>query len=199
MIKKSILAGLLAIPLGIAAAVKNYSDDITLAGLDSDNTAIVLIDMHPFYYMDYNALDSQELEETLSNQEDLLRYADDHGIQVYAVQYGADRLDSRLERVLPEDAERVVKNSQGAFATTDLEQRLNEQDIDNVVLAGLYSTLCVLDTAKEAYQRGFNVLTAEDLVIDRGFNSQYNDAQEEIDEIGVFVDDYKVLLDRLED
>jgi nicotinamidase-related amidase len=61
-------------------------------------------------------------------------------------------------------AEEVVLNklSAGTFATTSLEQRLRNQGVEWVVVAGVSSDVCVATTAREAADRGFRTLMVSD-------------------------------------
>ncbi len=48
------------------------------------------------------------------------------------------------------------------FATTDLETQLRQHDIQDVLLGGMTSTLCVQSTARTAMEKGFRVTTVRD-------------------------------------
>jgi nicotinamidase-related amidase len=50
----------------------------------------------------------------------------------------------------------------GAFYATELEHRLRMQGIDQLVLVGVTTGVCVSTTAREAADRGFNVLVLSD-------------------------------------
>ena len=70
-------------------------------------------------------------------------------------------------RVVPELApavgEAVVdKPGTGAFFATDLEHRLRVQHINQLVLVGVTTGVCVSTTAREASDRGFHVLVLSD-------------------------------------
>jgi nicotinamidase-related amidase len=54
------------------------------------------------------------------------------------------------------------KLSAGTFATTGLEQRLRHQQVENVVVTGVSSDVCVATTAREAADRGFRTIIASD-------------------------------------
>jgi nicotinamidase-related amidase len=61
---------------------------------------------------------------------------------------------------------RVTKKSWGAFATTDLEQRLKGLGVTQVVLAGIATATGVEATARQAFEGGFNVALALDAMTD---------------------------------
>jgi nicotinamidase-related amidase len=54
------------------------------------------------------------------------------------------------------------KLSAGTFATTGLEQRLRHQGIENVVVVGVSSDVCVTTTCREAADRGFRTIMVSD-------------------------------------
>lgn len=60
----------------------------------------------------------------------------------------------------------VTKKSWGAFPTTDIEQKLRDLGITQVVLSGISTTSAVESTARQAYEAGFNVTLATDAMMD---------------------------------
>lgn len=71
--------------------------------------------------------------------------------------------------VIPEmkvsDADFVVpKRRYSGFFQTGLDLLLRELGADTVILAGLYTNMCVRHTAADAYQSGYKVVLAKDAV-----------------------------------
>jgi biuret amidohydrolase len=67
------------------------------------------------------------------------------------------------DAVAPRPGELVVnKRSAGAFATTHLEDHLRRHAIDAVVVTGVVTDVCVSTTAREAADRGFDVVVVSD-------------------------------------
>lgn len=60
----------------------------------------------------------------------------------------------------------VTKRSWGAFATTDLEERLKSRGVTQVVVVGVATATGVEATARQAYELGFNVTLAVDAMTD---------------------------------
>lgn len=60
----------------------------------------------------------------------------------------------------------VTKRTWGAFASTDLEFRLKEMCVTQVVVAGVATGTGVESTARQAYEQGFNVTLAVDAMTD---------------------------------
>lgn len=60
----------------------------------------------------------------------------------------------------------VTKRTWGAFASTDLEKRLRELGVTQVVVTGVATSIGVESTARQAYEAGFNVTLAVDAMAD---------------------------------
>jgi nicotinamidase-related amidase len=61
---------------------------------------------------------------------------------------------------------RVTKRTWGAFASTDLDARLKQLDVTQVVITGVVTGTGVESTARQAYELGFNVTLASDAMTD---------------------------------
>lgn len=60
----------------------------------------------------------------------------------------------------------VTKRTWGAFASTDLEARLKQKGVTQVVITGVATGTGVESTARQAYELGFNVTLAIDAMTD---------------------------------
>ena len=60
----------------------------------------------------------------------------------------------------------VTKRTWGAFASTDLEDRLKALGVTQVVVTGIATATGVEATARQAYEQGFNVTLALDAMTD---------------------------------
>jgi nicotinamidase-related amidase len=54
------------------------------------------------------------------------------------------------------------KNTSSAFNSTGIEWLLRNMDVDTLVLVGMATDMCVETTARDAADRGFNVIVVED-------------------------------------
>ncbi|MGO1059235.1 cysteine hydrolase family protein [Planococcus sp. FY231025] len=76
-------------------------------------------------------------------------------------------LFGRLADVYEANKERIVwmdKTRYSAFAGTALELMLAERDITDLHLAGVCTDICVLHTAVDAYNKGFDITVYKDAV-----------------------------------
>lgn len=65
------------------------------------------------------------------------------------------------------------KTRYSAFAGTDLEIKLRERGIDEIHLVGVCTDICVLHTAVDAYNKGFDIVVHQDAVA--SFNAAGHD------------------------
>ena len=126
---------------------------------------------------------AHSMEEVVANSRRLADAFRDHGLPVVLVNVDAGA-PGRTEQprpsrafepdwadLLPElDAQptdiRVTKKTWGAFASTDLEQKLKALGVTQVVITGVATTAGVESTARQAYEAGFNVTLATDAMTD---------------------------------
>jgi biuret amidohydrolase len=68
-----------------------------------------------------------------------------------------------IESLAPADGELVMdKNTSSAFNSTGIEWLLRNMEVETLVVAGMATDMCVETTARDAADRGFNVIVAED-------------------------------------
>lgn len=75
---------------------------------------------------------------------------------------GWDTLAAELE---PAEADLIVtKHQWGAFYGTELELQLRRRGIDTLILGGISTNFGVESTARDAFERGFSLVFAEDVM-----------------------------------
>ena len=70
-----------------------------------------------------------------------------------------------IQELKPLPGELVIdKNSSSPFNSSGIDQLLKNMDLETLVLAGMATDMCVEGTARDAADRGFNVIVVEDAV-----------------------------------
>ena len=62
----------------------------------------------------------------------------------------------------------ITKRTWGAFHNTDLDARLHEREVMQVVVLGIATSAGVESTARQAHEHGYHVTVATDATADRG-------------------------------
>ena len=153
---------------------------------DNGSTALVVVDVQTCWYSQSPTVRAAfpELPERMAA---LLKFARDKGVPVIHVRANYDasphaasmrQLNPSLNRVpitneaeawaaeLPGEAV-VVKSVFDAFYRTDLEAQLRQSGATRLLVCGLVTSACVLNTSFGAFFRNFDVVLVEDCCADR--------------------------------
>lgn len=77
-------------------------------------------------------------------------------------------LAEEFSELTPKSGEKVItKNYPGSFTSTDLDEHLKKTGAKKVVLTGYMAHVCVSTTARQAAERGYDVLLAKEAIGDR--------------------------------
>jgi nicotinamidase-related amidase len=137
--------------------------DLSLPGLG--NASLVLIDLQNEYFSGPLAL--PDADAAIANAERLLARARKRGTSIFHVAHKGkpgglfDRAAERgaiVSALTPLGGEPVIeKRLPNAFAGTDLQARLAATGLENIILAGFMTHMCVSSTARAALDLGFRV------------------------------------------
>jgi nicotinamidase-related amidase len=135
------------------------------------NTALLLIDIQQDYFPD-GAFPLPNIIEAANNAKAVLAWARHTGIRIIHIRHeetdtsagflAADSTGSRIHSlVLPMEGETVItKHYPNAFRDTALLASM--KDIDNVLIVGAMSNMCVDATARAAFDHGISVTVIHD-------------------------------------
>lgn len=144
--------------------------------------AVVVIDMLNDFIGEKATLRCENGEKIVPEIRRLVDFAHDHNIQVIHVQE-AHRQNDRDFRVRPVHAIKgtwgsefipelqpeedkgdyvVQKRRHSAFSYTDFDLFCREEEIDTLVLTGVWTNVCVRSTASDGLYHGYNVICISD-------------------------------------
>lgn len=131
------------------------------AGLSE--SALIMIDCQNTYREGVMQLEG--VEEALLHARTLLNLARDKGVPIFHIKHDGGEgspydlntaLGDIAEEVAPEDGEHViVKNFPNAFIQTPLDEALRSRGIENIILAGFMTHMCVNSTAHGGFNLGY--------------------------------------------
>lgn len=127
-------------------------------------SALIMIDCQNTYREGVMQLEG--VEEALLHARTLLNLARDKGVPIFHIKHDGGEgspydlntaLGDIAEEVAPEDGEHViVKNFPNAFIQTPLDEALRSRGIENIILAGFMTHMCVNSTAHGGFNLGYN-------------------------------------------
>ncbi|HEY9133174.1 MAG TPA: isochorismatase family protein [Dyella sp.] len=186
--KSALFASLIAMAAtGPAVAVASDHPTLRAIGsatapksLDAKTTALVVIDFQEEYFS--GKLPVPDGAKALGQAQKLVRFADQHGIEVIHVQHitpagspifaegskGAQIVDG----IKPgKNHTLLTKNQVSVFASTDIDARLRAKGIKTLIVSGLMTHACIAAASREAVPLGYNVIVASDAVATRPINA----------------------------
>ena len=161
--------------------------------LNARETALVLIDLQrAVVSRELKPHTAAEVVERSAKLAEAVRAAGGSVIYVHVqinetVQLPADRPRPRPDGQIPPEASELVpeagfrdgdalvtKRQWGAFYGTDLDLQLRRRGVTTIVLAGIATEFGVESTARDAYERGYEIVFAEDAMTGRSAESHGN-------------------------
>jgi nicotinamidase-related amidase len=139
--------------------------------VDPKRAALILIDVQPFFV---DIMYGQR-EPVLARLEHMLLLADHFAIPCIATfEHPVERngwLPERLERVFPESGQRYVKHTFNLCATPDIRQAIRDLGVEQIIVAGAETDVCVLQSTLGLIEMGYQVFIVEDCL----FTAEPND------------------------
>lgn len=138
--------------------------------LTKDETAVVVIDVQEKLVV---AMDPDVYEDMLSNTVKLVKGAKVLGLPVLATQQYTKGLGATVKELSSDIDGHVEKVTFSCCGEESFNAQLKEKGIKNVVITGMETHVCVLQTVLDLLDAGFNVHVAADAVCSRSdFNWQ---------------------------
>jgi len=197
------LAASLLAPASCAKGIIDKHEVIVVATKKAnleEKTALMIVDMQdPFM----NAISKQELKREIPHYLELIEYAKKENMPVFVLEYSwtgptTEVIKEKLREL--EDVTYLIKESNSGFRTTDLEERLKEKGIKNIIMSGAYASACVIETSFDAIDKGFNLITSKEIISDGDPKNGYHDWGENIEwysKNSLYFDDFDDLMEAL--
>ncbi|MED3572962.1 cysteine hydrolase family protein [Cytobacillus praedii] len=147
-------------------------------------TALLIIDVQNAMFHESNPI--YDGEQLLKNLQDLINRARTVNIPVFFVQHNDEEFKSGTSAweihssIAPNVGEVVIqKHTPDSFYETELHEKLQTEQIKNLVVAGNQTEYCIDTTSRRAYSLGYNVTLVKDA--HRTWDSSALSAQQIID------------------
>lgn len=127
-----------------------------------NNTALIIIDIQNFYFPG-GTLPLFEPEKAAHNAQKLLNHFRKNGQPIIHVRHTVSSGAEIHDLVAPIKGEKVIsKDKANAFVHTDLLEYLQENKIENLILCGMQTHMCLEAATRAASDYGFNCTVVED-------------------------------------
>lgn len=128
----------------------------------NNKTALIIIDIQEFYFPN-GVLPLFEPEKAAENARLVLNYFRENEMEVIHVKHVARSGSDIQELVKPIEGEKIItKTKANAFIGTDLLDYLKLKNIENVVLCGMQTHMCLEAATRAASDYGYNCTVIED-------------------------------------
>ena len=143
---------------------------------------LIIIDMINDFIEEGKDLEVPEGREIIPNIENLIREARDNDIPVIYSKDSHTKGDDEFEdwpphslqdtegsevikELKPEKEDIIIKKHRfSSFRDTELEERLKSLGVDEIILVGVLTDICILHAAIDAYYKDYEVIVPEDCV-----------------------------------
>lgn len=137
------------------------------------NKALIIIDMQNDYFPS-GAMELVNMEEAAQNCQRLLSYFREQQMPIFHIQHISTRKGATFflpgthgckinESVEPKEKEPVVvKHYPSSFRETELEKKIKYQGINELIICGAMTHMCIDTTTRAAFDLGFKCLVVSD-------------------------------------
>ena len=152
--------------------------------------ALLVIDLQNDYF-EGGALPLCGVESALENANRLIDYAHSHNIEVYVIQHISTKEGATFflpntkgvelhEKLKIAKCQRISKHFPNSFRETSIEESLKAQNIEELIICGAMSHMCVDSTVRAGFDLGYRVTVVEDACATRDltFNGEVISAKE---------------------
>lgn len=129
---------------------------------DMNKKALLIIDIQMFYFPG-GSVPLVEPEAAALNASKLLDYARKNNMLVIHIKHNAKTGSDIHPLVTPSTGEKIIpKDEANAFNGTDLLSFLKENNITELIIAGMQTHMCVEAATRAAYDYGFKCIVIDD-------------------------------------
>jgi nicotinamidase-related amidase len=152
--------------LSLTFIISLFISQLTMAQEDllnkKTNTALLIIDIQNFYFPN-GALPLIEPEKAAENAAKLLTTFRDNNMLVIHVRHNANSGAEIHKLVAPIEGEKKIsKDKANSFVGTDLLDYLHANSIENLVICGMQTHMCLEAATRAASDYGFNCTVIDD-------------------------------------
>lgn len=139
--------------------------------------AVVLIDMQTYFV---KKLREGDAERIISNQIKILKHCCQFDIPVIAFELEPKRHGNMISEIAEivngnSNYELMVKRRYSAFWETNLDKRLKKLKIKKLFIMGINACYCVRETAEDAIERGYEIVTSNEVISGQTGHPKDND------------------------
>lgn len=149
--------------------------------LDTNNSILVIIDIQ-----EKLVKAASNGEKTIINTSKISQAAQILSIPVIITEQYPKGLGATVESITGSDAFIIEKSSFSAFKEPEFEQKIKSLNRKQVILCGIETHICVLQTAIDLYKNGYEVYVLKDCVSSRSEEEQ-NSGLELLKQYGIKV------------
>lgn len=135
---------------------------VATAQIDSIKTALIIVDIQDFYFPGGKS-ELVKPDEASLKAKTVLEYFREKEYPVIHVRHNFEPGGDIHENVKPIEGEKVIsKNYANSFRETDLLAYLQQKEIEEVVLIGMQTHMCLEATTRAAADFGYKCIVIED-------------------------------------